>query len=591
MQTWIVSIEENTCDFHDFLVNYSSIIFHHNHYQKEDCMELEWNLLCLDDTADLFDSLRKLRPDRCHLFQAASLSSGRQLLKEQDIHLVLVNASIMQKNDPKGLEKLRGDFPPARFFYCSRLEDISPFSDFFNSGLFDGHLPLPLDPGNTCTIIDQALSRYVETAAQSLLIEELTSLIDEMKFLHEISQKISEKKPLSRLLRDIMESSKLLMKAEASSLLLYDSDDDRLHFYVATGEKGRILKKFSVDIGEGIAGWVAQHKESLLVQDCYSDSRFNPDYDRKSKFITRSMIAVPMVRKKRLLGVIEVINKKGNGTFTENDLKLFETLASHCAIAIENHQLTLKQIETEALERELDRAREIQEKLLPASLPEYRDIEVAATLIPAKTVGGDYYNIIRIDETRSLFFVADVTGKGIPAALIVSTIYSCIGSYLKLSSVEFDLMTLVTAMNRLLIDSTTETRFASAWFGLLHHDTLRLLSVNAGHNPPMLFRQRQGKPMVLDKGGLFLGGMDVGYESEEISMRKNDVLVFFTDGVTEAWNTREDEYGEERLISVVQSNLSASSGEILVSIEEDVRCHVGKAQQSDDFTCAVLKIL
>jgi sigma-B regulation protein RsbU (phosphoserine phosphatase) len=288
---------------------------------------------------------------------------------------------------------------------------------------------------------------------------------------------------------------------------------------------------------------------------------------------------------------MQVINKKSGGKFEERDQTIFETLASQCAIAIENHNLVERQVETEALERELDTAREIQEKLLPDSLPEFDDIQLAAKLIPAKQVGGDYYNIVRIDDKESLFFIADVTGKGIPAALIVSTIYSCLNSYLKLKEDKFELMSLVQAMNRVLIESTTLTRFATCWFGLYNHETKHLVSINAGHNPPMIFRACNTKPISLEKGGLFLGGLDMPYEMEELLLRSDDVLVFFTDGVTEAWNEKEDEYEEYRLIQVVHKNIENSASDILTSIEQDVDLHVGKAQQSDDFTCAVVKIL
>jgi len=184
---------------------------------------------------------------------------------------------------------------------------------------------------------------------------------------------------------------------------------------------------------------------------------------------------------------------------------IFETLAAQCAIAIENTKLIELQVESEALERELNTARDIQQALLPSKLPEYDDIEVAAQLIPAKQVGGDYYNIIRISNNESLFFVADVTGKGIPAALIVSTIDSCLNTYLTMKQGEFNLMTLVTGLNQILIESTTSDKFASCWFGLYRHDSRKLISVNAGHNPPYIFCKGNGKPRELNKGGLFLG--------------------------------------------------------------------------------------
>lgn len=421
------------------------------------------------------------------------------------------------------------------------------------------------------------------------LVIQLENFNKKLQFLHQISQQISEKKPLSQLLHEIMESSKLLIKAEASSLLLFKEEDQQLLFFVATGEKGELLEKFRMDLGEGIAGWVAEKRKPLVIDDCYKDSRFNPDYDKKSNFRTRNMICVPMLRKDKLLGVIEVINKQGEDRFDSEDLFLMETLASQCAIAIENHFLTEKQIEVEALERELETARSIQQNLLPTSIPVFDDLDVAPLFIPAKQIGGDYYNIIRINEEDSLFFVADVTGKSISAALIVSVIDACLSSYLSMNKDSFDLIELVKIMNLILIESTTPTKFATSWFGLYHHPTAELHSVNAGHNPPYFFSKQQGKILSLEKGGVFLGGVDGDYQQEILKLQQDDILIYFTDGVTEAWNIQEEDYGEERLKRTVKKCKQKSAGQILAAVKDDIHQHVGEAQQSDDIACVVLK--
>ncbi len=433
------------------------------------------------------------------------------------------------------------------------------------------------------------MQKKINSDDSAELVKKLESFNKKLQFLHQISQKISEKKPLSQLLHEIMENSKLLIKAEASSLLLFDQTDKQLHFYVATGEKGELLEKFSMELGKGIAGWVAEHLKPLLIDDCYQDSRFNPEYDKKSNFKTKSMICVPMIRENRLLGVIEVINKKRGGSFDSEDLFLFETLASQCAIAIENHHLTEKQIEAEAFERELITARSIQQNILPKSIPKYNDLDVASLIIPAKHVGGDYYNIIRINEQESLFLLADVSGKSIPAALIVSIIDACLNSYLKMNKKSFDLMELVTTMNQILIESTTATKFATCWFGLYNHPSSELQSVNAGHNPPYFFPNGQKKIVSLEEGGLFLGGVEYSYKSEKLKLQKNDILVYYTDGVTEAWNMANEDYGDERLIQTVFENGHKSAQEILSAIKLDIHNHVGKAQQSDDIAYGVIK--
>ena len=227
-------------------------------------------------------------------------------------------------------------------------------------------------------------------------LSEMQELIEEMNYVYKISHSISENKPLDVLLKEIMESCKVLMKAEASSLMIYDEKENNLVFRVATGEKGEIVKQISIELGEGIAGWVAENREPLLIEDCYKDPRFNPEFDKKSNFRTKSMLCVPLIHREKLVGVIQVINKKNNKPFTERDLNVFNILASQCAISIENAKLVTFQIQQEALNREIKIARDIQQNLLPSKLPEISGIDIFAALIPAKQVGGDYYNIYKI---------------------------------------------------------------------------------------------------------------------------------------------------------------------------------------------------
>jgi len=423
-------------------------------------------------------------------------------------------------------------------------------------------------------------------------VSEIYALVKELNYLHEISQRISEKKDLHVLLNEIMESCKELMNAEASSLMIYDEKDDRLHFQVATGEKGEVVKSIAVNMGEGIAGWVAQYREPLLIEDCYKDPRFNPEYDRKSNFRTKSMICVPMIRKDRLVGIIQVINKKNDGIFTERDLNIFSTLASQCAISIENARLTEIQIQQKAIERELNIAREIQLNLLPSSLPVFSDLDVAFRLESAKKVGGDYFNVYKINDHETLFFICDVSGKSVSAALIVSTICSSLLTYFKMIAMtgeKFSLFEMIKSLNRVLIELTTDEKFVTGWFGLYNHATRNLSSINAGHNTIFLFK-KNGELIELKEGGIFLGTMDLEYTMEEIILDKNDTIVCYTDGVPEALNSTGEFYTEERLIEFVKLNLKKSSHEILNGIYDDVSVFVNGFEQSDDITCGVIRL-
>ncbi len=547
-------------------------------------------LLYADVNQKECDSFTHFFSSRYQVHTVSSSALCMTLLKKQAFDVLVVDRTILEKAGISLLSDVQRRYPDVSLVLTGMRGSDTLMSDAMNTGHMLCFIQKPWNNAHF-DVIGRAAGRRKIATGEKRKVQELQSMVGELNFLHTISQQISAKKPLPALLNEIMEGSKLLMHAEASSLLLYDPKEKKLDFFVATGTKGKLLKKYSLPLGQGIGGWVGKHRQSLLIQDCYTDPRFCKTYDDETGFRTRSMICVPLIRKKRLLGVMQVINKKGGGEFENRDLKLFETLASYCAIAIENHKLTESQVAAEALERELETARAIQQRSLPASLPEYADIDVAAQLIPAKQVGGDYYNVIKIDEQRTLLVIADVAGKGVPGALIVSTLWTYLTSYFKLTPEEFDLNRMIKGLNGVLIEATTSDRFVTAWFGLYHHPTRKLMSLNAGHNPPCLFRASQPQPVELQAGGIFLGGFDLPYQTEEIELQKGDCLVFYTDGVTEAFNAREEEYEMERLLRIIQEHQGLSAHELLEKIQTDVKKHVGKAPQSDDITCAVMKVL
>lgn len=430
----------------------------------------------------------------------------------------------------------------------------------------------------------------MNTAHHNDHIEQLESMVKELNYLHHVSQRISQKKEIEVLLHEIMESCKEVTNSEASSLLIYDEKENNLYFEVALGDKGHEVKKIVCNMGEGIAGWVAENRKPLLVADCYSDPRFNPEYDRQTGFRTRSMICVPMLMEEKLIGVIQVINKKGEKSFTERDLNLFQILASQCGISIENARLTDIQIRQKAFERELETARMIQENLLPQKLPSVAGLDIAFRLKSAKEIGGDYYNVYRLDDNRTLFFICDVSGKSVSAALIVSTICSCMMTYLKMKPEHAELEQIVTALNKVLIESTTEEKFATAWFGLYDSSDRTIVSINSGHNSTFVFRN--GKVCKdLNAGGVFLGLADLPYTSESFQLQEGDTIVCFTDGISEAFSSSGELYGDDRLCETVGRLIGLPAEELLNGIFDDVKTFAEGTDQSDDMTCGVVKVV
>ncbi|MEZ4528655.1 MAG: SpoIIE family protein phosphatase [Desulfobacterales bacterium] len=549
-------------------------------------MEKQVTILCMGKKDCCPDAVKRIA-DACnsHIRTASSFAEAAEILDREEIPLI-----VAEENMIPAVEELIPLYPDPVKILTGCGNDPQLLLRAINCrGIHCFVSPHP-DQTHLHHAAVQALEIYERQKENKRLVEDLQYMLHKMNFLHEISGKISEIKPLPRLLSDIMESSRAVMNAEASSLLLYDPDENRLHFNITIGDKGPLLQQFSVKMGEGIAGWVAEHRKPLLIRDCYCDPRFNPEIDRKTSFRTCSMICIPMIRYGQLIGVMQVINKKNDGVFEDRDLIIFETLAAQCAVAIENARLLETHVQTQTLERELETARDIQQSLLPSALPRYEDIDCAAELIPARQVGGDYYTIRKIGMDCSLFFIADVVGKSIPAALIVSTLYSCLNTYIRLNPQHFDLMTLAGGMNRVILDSVTADKFVTAWFGLYHHKSAVLSSINAGHNRPMLFRKDREKPIELGTGGLALGIFETSYRMQEIRMEKEDVLVFYTDGITEAWNEKGMQYETERLVRVVSEHRDRAAADILSEIRKDVKLHVGNAPQSDDLTCAVIRI-
>jgi sigma-B regulation protein RsbU (phosphoserine phosphatase) len=418
----------------------------------------------------------------------------------------------------------------------------------------------------------------------------LEELVERLKLLHDISKKIMESKPLDILLDEIIEHSITVMQAEAASLLLYDTRKHKLVFHLVKGGEADYIKSLELDIGKGIAGWVAKEKKTVLIEDCYNDPRFNKDIDKKTGFRTLTMICGPLLKKDKLIGVMQVINKVGKKMFDESDQEIFETLASQCAVAIDNARLTAVQIKAARLENELETARKIQENLLPKVLPEYLDIAVKTQLIPATKIGGDYYNVIQIDDNNSLFMVVDVSGKSISAALIVSGIHTFIETYLIINRSGFVLKDFVSSLNKFLIGYTTSDKFASGWFGLFNHASRTLESVNCGHTPTYIFNEKDKYSQLL-AGGIFLGIYDLEYSSELNELERGDAIIFYSDGITEAWNKDKEEFGEEKLLEVLKNNIDASAGDILNAVTDSVSKFVGRAEQSDDLTLGIVKIL
>lgn len=287
-----------------------------------------------------------------------------------------------------------------------------------------------------------------------------------------------------------------------------------------------------------------------------------------------------------LIGVIYVDRRSPTRFFTAQDLALFESFASHAALAIENARLFEEAVEKRRMEHEMEVAREIQQSLLPHEFPELSWVSIYGFNEPARQVGGDYYDVYLRDNGDLDFAVGDVSGKGVPASLVMSMLQS---SFLAESSAHEDLAKVCERVNEFLVQHTTPERYATFFAARLQPDRT-FMYVNAGHNPPMLLRR--GEVHRLTGGGLPLGLFKGRtYELQHDKLEPGDLLLVFTDGVTEANDPDDNEFGEERLLEVVRANLDddvrALTDKVFAAVAE---FSLGLHNPHDDITLVTVRV-
>ena len=434
-------------------------------------------------------------------------------------------------------------------------------------------------------IIEQRIQNEFLDQSLHRSLQQTRKLISELGALHEISRMFESSQNINVLLKYVLEKCMDLMNAEAASAMMVVGDGTELEFKIVLGPKSEEVKPFRLQIGKGIAGWVAQNNKPVLIPDAYQDSRFDPSFDKRSGFRTRSMLCVPLTYKSKPLGVMTILNRLDGNPFTESDQNLLMIFASQAALAIENSSLFQSALEKERMDKELQVAAEIQQLILPQEIPSIPGLDISATYIPCTEVSGDYYDIIRINDNEYLFIVADVSGKGFPGAMLVSTMQATLKAYLEYSS---DLLSIVSNLNERIIKNTTEDRFITFFFGIYNIAESSFTYINAGHNPPILVIDAK-ELKYLKKGGILIGCMPWKYEIEKIDLPKGSVLAMYTDGLVEAMNERKREFGENRFKRLLIKHRKAPMSQLQEELLSSIRNHVGNAKLDDDFTLILLK--
>jgi len=414
------------------------------------------------------------------------------------------------------------------------------------------------------------------------------NLDPKIKLLIDIVGKFNSSLDPARLLHEIIESTKAMVEAEASSLFLLTDDGASLELTIPTGPATAQVSGKKIPADHGISGWVVQHQEPVIIEDVQKDARFKGELLKKPTFQSNNMMCVPLNNNKgTTIGVLQVINVD-SGYLTKEMLTLIQTLANQAATALENVKVKQQQLASELLNKELEVATRIQAGFFPQSIPELAGYEVAGCSIPAKDVGGDYYDIIVQPEHQQCgFVVADVTGKGVPASLLMATMRASLRANIQNNPT--DLVTAMQHVNQDIFRDSPSDKFITSVYLTLHYEQHWVEYVNSGHNPPYLVKDQIS---TLDESGLMLGIMDpIDFPSARVSMEAGDVLVLFSDGVTEATNPAGELYSEERFEQWLIQHRKLNVEQLKEALLNEIKLFADGAEQSDDITFILLKRL
>lgn len=354
------------------------------------------------------------------------------------------------------------------------------------------------------------------------------------------------------------------------------------------GKLKLVASKLDRELGpQGVLRQLCGLRKADLVENLARSKRFQAVASELQR--VGIVAVVPMQLQNQVKGAVLLGEKLRGGTYTKADLEFLYSLANLAIISIENARLFREALEKQRMEDELAIAREIQQGLLPRSLPKLEGFEVRAINVPSKQVGGDYYDVVPISHGEYIFAIGDVSGKGTPAALLMANVQASLRAFAPMG---LSLSEATGRINDLTCLSTGQDKFITFFWGCLTHATKQFRYVNAGHNPPFLLRAT-GEIERLDVGGIILGFMKTPtpYPEGVVTLNGGDVIVMFTDGVSEAMNAAEEDFTEARLEEVLKSSRAVSAQQIILDVQRALEAYTRGAPQSDDITMLVLKAL
>ena len=416
--------------------------------------------------------------------------------------------------------------------------------------------------------------------------EHRPSTLRELNAIRTIIEFMASNKDLDELLELIINELVETIGADRGTLYLIDKAQGELFSHVLQKDTGA-LREIRLEIGQGVAGHVAATGQVMNIQDAYGDSRFMRSFDQVTGYRCHTILAAPMRNpQQKIIGVVQLLNKKG-GPFTSRDERLLTAMAAQAAILIENARLYAQEIQQRLVNQELETARAIQTSFLPQEIPQHAGWDIAAFWRPMREVAGDFYDFYPLPDGRLAVVVADVSGKGVPGALFMALSVTVLRFAMGLNFTPGELL---DRANQAIISDQQSKMFATAFVGYLDLQSGDLDFASAGHNPPLLCRPARCRCEYLTAPGVAMGLFDgAEYAGETVALADGDIVVLYTDGITEVINAQEEEFGEERLQALIVQNGSRPAMELAELITEAVAAFAPDQGAYDDETIVVIK--
>ncbi|MFZ5518592.1 MAG: GAF domain-containing SpoIIE family protein phosphatase [Candidatus Zhuqueibacterota bacterium] len=433
----------------------------------------------------------------------------------------------------------------------------------------------------------KSLSNIAATSIENGLM--VRSLQEVNRRLDKKIQELNTIFDISRELNSILDSEKILNllcfavmgEMLVNRCLIFAENNGRMRLAVTKGIRDHeIPVDFSAEVYLNELATIAD--PVLLNGETESNSTLH--VLRKAEI----RVVVPMRIKRKTQGILAIGDRINKAAFQDYDLEFLFTLGNEAMIYLENARLFEEALEKKRLEEELAIAREIQQKMLPKTCPSFSEFEIAAINVPSLQVSGDYFDCIELNAHKVCLAIADVSGKGTGASLLMANLQAVLHA---LIDADASLVDVVSKINNLIYRNTNYDKFITFFFGILDVGEKSFTYVNAGHNPPMLMRS-DGSLKALETGGLILGMMpNMPYLQEKIALQPGNWIVMFTDGVTEAVNIHDEEFGERRLEDLMRLHRNESAEEMKNAILSEVRRFSEGKPQADDITLLNLKVL